>query len=450
MNERKLYAVLAGAAACAVLGTFLVGVPVFLVRLVGNPLPSALPTWSSVVSAVESGVVPPGVAIGVVAVVVWIWWSQVALAFAVEAVAASRGRMAQALPLNAFGMQPLVVRLVAIMLTAASTLGLLTQPVVAASPSFAGIAVPGTAAEPVRAGAGEIAVAPSASGAPGPESLGAPSPAVAPAAPPPPILAPPPGASTTPSVPRMPESAPESTAPILAPPVDRTASSVQGSPPVSSAPMHEVAPATLGTPLESSPLAHRLLAEVLPVERVSGAPLRPSVALPIPVADPAAGDESPGAVQPLNAPAAAGARASNAVTSPDTPPVPDVSGEPGTGARSEPSIADGDPVADADRLSDERGEAAEIGTSGWVVVKPGDSLWLLAEKHLGDALRWEDIFDLNTGPLPGGGTLRDPNLIHPGWRLRLPTPAPQVSSGPAGGMHDYSGDPNSSPQHSSG
>jgi nucleoid-associated protein YgaU len=65
----------------------------------------------------------------------------------------------------------------------------------------------------------------------------------------------------------------------------------------------------------------------------------------------------------------------------------------------------------------------------WVVVKPGDSLWLLAERYLGDPLRWQDIYELNSGPLPGGGTLRDPNLIHPGWRLLLPQPG---SAAPAG------------------
>lgn len=69
---------------------------------------------------------------------------------------------------------------------------------------------------------------------------------------------------------------------------------------------------------------------------------------------------------------------------------------------------------------------------GWIVVKPGDSLWLLAERHLGDALRWRDIFELNVGQLATGGTLRDPNLIHPGWRLRLPLPDRLGSADPEG------------------
>jgi hypothetical protein len=58
------------------------------------------------------------------------------------------------------------------------------------------------------------------------------------------------------------------------------------------------------------------------------------------------------------------------------------------------------------------------------VVQRRDSLWVLAERHLGDGLRWREIYDLNQGlPQPAGRTLRDPNLILPGWTLRLPADA---------------------------
>ena len=90
------------------------------------------------------------------------------------------------------------------------------------------------------------------------------------------------------------------------------------------------------------------------------------------------------------------------------------------------------PDAAAERAPRSPEDATEVGAPGWVVVKPGDSLWLLAETHLGDALRWEDIYELNSGPLPGGGTLRDPNLIHPGWRLRLP-PTDSIGSADTAG-----------------
>lgn len=356
MNGRKLRAVLSGVAACAVLGTFLIGVPLCLVRLVGNPLPSTLPAWSSVVAAVESGVLPPGVAIRVVAVVVWIWWSQVALSFAAEVVAACRGRTAQPLPLSALGMQPLVVRLVAIVVTAASTLGLLTQPILAATPSFAGIAVPVTAGESVSGGAGESPLVSVTGGAMGPSPLAArphaaalstspetPAPPAASA----PILAPPTGLSAMPSIASAPAARSESTAPILAPPETAVTLFVPldvGSPPAAPSSMLHVAAPTLSTPPALSPPQHPPPAEV-------------------------------------------------------------------TAAEPAPAV-----------LPESRWAAEEIEPSGWVVVQPGDSLWLLAEKHLGDALLWEDIYELNSGPLPGGGTLRDPNLIHPGWRLRLPLP----------------------------
>ncbi|MCO1597637.1 LysM peptidoglycan-binding domain-containing protein [Micromonospora sp. RHAY321] len=58
-------------------------------------------------------------------------------------------------------------------------------------------------------------------------------------------------------------------------------------------------------------------------------------------------------------------------------------------------------------------------------VKRGDTLSEIAERCLGDPRRWPDIFALNRGTrFPGvGGTLRNPNLIYPGWTLNLPAHA---------------------------
>ncbi|WP_406106268.1 BTAD domain-containing putative transcriptional regulator [Micromonospora globbae] len=58
-------------------------------------------------------------------------------------------------------------------------------------------------------------------------------------------------------------------------------------------------------------------------------------------------------------------------------------------------------------------------------VRRGDSLCRIAAHTLGDADRWTEIFDLNRGThFPRvGGTLRDPNLIYPGWTLHLPADA---------------------------
>lgn len=57
-------------------------------------------------------------------------------------------------------------------------------------------------------------------------------------------------------------------------------------------------------------------------------------------------------------------------------------------------------------------------------VKPRDSLWRIAEHALGDGFRWRELYELNRGvPQPDGRFLQDPNLIRPGWVLRLPADA---------------------------
>lgn len=55
-------------------------------------------------------------------------------------------------------------------------------------------------------------------------------------------------------------------------------------------------------------------------------------------------------------------------------------------------------------------------------VRPGDTLWDIANAWLGDPHRWPEIYRLNAGHhFPDvGGTLTDPDLIYPGWRLALP------------------------------
>lgn len=66
--------------------------------------------------------------------------------------------------------------------------------------------------------------------------------------------------------------------------------------------------------------------------------------------------------------------------------------------------------------------APTVGGQGLaVVVAPGDNLATIAQRALGSADRWSEIFTLNQGrPQPGGGSLTDPALIQPGWRLALP------------------------------
>ena len=77
-------------------------------------------------------------------------------------------------------------------------------------------------------------------------------------------------------------------------------------------------------------------------------------------------------------------------------------------------------------------------TTSTYVVQRGDTLWGIAERQLGDPLRWSEIYQLNEGrPQPGGVTLTDPHWIDPGWTLLLPaSPAttPPATAAPGTGQ----------------
>ena len=54
-------------------------------------------------------------------------------------------------------------------------------------------------------------------------------------------------------------------------------------------------------------------------------------------------------------------------------------------------------------------------------VREGDTLWSIAGIVLGDAGRWRELWRSNAGRTMGDGSrFLDPDLIQPGWRLRLP------------------------------
>lgn len=84
------------------------------------------------------------------------------------------------------------------------------------------------------------------------------------------------------------------------------------------------------------------------------------------------------------------------------------------------------------------GETAELqGDDMAYRVREGDSLWRIAESHLGGGLRWTEIWELNKGRDMGGDArFTDPSRIFSGWILELPAatsptePAPPVVQTP--------------------
>lgn len=64
-----------------------------------------------------------------------------------------------------------------------------------------------------------------------------------------------------------------------------------------------------------------------------------------------------------------------------------------------------------------------------------DSLSRIAQRTLGEARRWPEIYHLNAGrPVGDHAVLHDPNLLQPGWTLRLPSSP--VSPPPVSVHHD--------------
>lgn len=76
------------------------------------------------------------------------------------------------------------------------------------------------------------------------------------------------------------------------------------------------------------------------------------------------------------------------------------------------------PSPDPFRESHEAPAAAPV----VVTIVPGDSAWSLADVHLGDGMRWRDLWEANRHIVqPDGRTWSDPQLIRAGWRLELPS-----------------------------
>ncbi|MFE5501325.1 LysM peptidoglycan-binding domain-containing protein [Amycolatopsis japonica] len=76
----------------------------------------------------------------------------------------------------------------------------------------------------------------------------------------------------------------------------------------------------------------------------------------------------------------------------------------------------------SEQRSHQTAEAADPPVADGYTIVPGDSLMSIAAEHLGDEGRYQEIFNLNRGRRQADGTaLRSVDLIKPGWRLALPT-----------------------------
>ncbi|WP_159942575.1 LysM peptidoglycan-binding domain-containing protein [Nocardiopsis sp. FR6] len=67
-------------------------------------------------------------------------------------------------------------------------------------------------------------------------------------------------------------------------------------------------------------------------------------------------------------------------------------------------------------------QGEEVAEEAVHTVQDGETLSQIALDHLGDATAYPQVFEANEGqPQEGGGALTDPDLIHPGWDLTIPT-----------------------------
>lgn len=73
--------------------------------------------------------------------------------------------------------------------------------------------------------------------------------------------------------------------------------------------------------------------------------------------------------------------------------------------------------------------------AAYATVARGDTLWSIAERELGDGMRWRQIHQLNAGQQMTDGTVfTHADAIRPGWRLQLPS-TPGVSGAPSTAGH---------------
>jgi nucleoid-associated protein YgaU len=108
---RRTRDVVKGLVAVAATLALVVGLPLALVAVVGNPLPGQIPSWDGLRGGLERSSVQAEVIINVLAVVLWVVWARLSVAVLGQTVATLRGR-GPLRPPSGIGLQSLAANLV--------------------------------------------------------------------------------------------------------------------------------------------------------------------------------------------------------------------------------------------------------------------------------------------------------------------------------------------------
>jgi nucleoid-associated protein YgaU/DNA-binding SARP family transcriptional activator len=116
-----------------------------------------------------------------------------------------------------------------------------------------------------------------------------------------------------------------------------------------------------------------------------------------------------------------------------------------------PLAAQPPPRPDSHAAASTPGGAAPAGRATWseaspphaklpvYTVRPRDTLWRIAERHLGNGLRYHEIAALNADRIQHGGHRLTDDHIEPGWTLILPADATGIATEPATNQPNHTG-----------
>ncbi len=160
---------LRGLSALAATLAFVVGLPVGLAVVVGNPLPSSIPTWDALRLGLERSSVQSEVVVNALVLLLWAVWARGTLALVSEAMAAWRGRAMEPVP-TSMGPRAIAARAIA----SITLLSVLLPGRVALAPPLAASIQPAPAVATAAVEDPSAPVpAPPGPSAPAPESLAA-------------------------------------------------------------------------------------------------------------------------------------------------------------------------------------------------------------------------------------------------------------------------------------